>query len=119
MRRSLLASTMSRLDSSVRKNGHCLYMRRSRSMRRARSSGSSPSQARTAEPKPAQPGRAMRLWPHEKAQGMARRGVRGRRPRADVQLRDLADRRRGEEVVGEAGRLVDQLAVGLEALLAQ
>ena len=29
--------------------------------------------ASTAEPKPNQPGRVTRLWPHEKLQGMARR----------------------------------------------
>ena len=40
-------------------------------------------------------------------------GLARRRARADVELGDLADRRGREEVVDEAGRLVDQRAVGL------
>jgi len=51
---SALASTMSILDNSARKNGHSRFMRISRSMR---SPGASLMKASTAEPKPNQPGR--------------------------------------------------------------
>ena len=69
----------------------------------------SPSRSRTSR------GRATRHWPQLKLHGIARRSSIARRrlargrARADVELGDLADRRRAEEVVGEARRLVDQL----------
>ena len=62
----------------------------------------------TAVPKPYQPGKVRRHWPQLKLQGMARRssmrcdGLARRRPRADVEFGDLADRRGAEEVIGEA-----------------
>ena len=72
MRRSLLASTMSMFDSSVRKNGHWRCMRCS-SATRAGAFSPSPMNCSTALPKPHHPGSATRHWPQEKPQGMARR----------------------------------------------
>src|SRR5205823_10763084 len=58
--------------------------------------------------------------PRDRPQVLDRAGGLARgRARADVQLGDLADRRGAEEVVGEAGRAVDELAVGLVARVAE
>ena len=70
--RSLLASTMSMLDSSVLKKGHCAPS--------SAASASAPFVARPSadellhgEPKPNQPGSVRRHWPPAEAPGMARR----------------------------------------------
>ena len=68
----------------------------------------------TAEPKPYHPGRSTRLCAQLKTHGMARRSsmrarrLARRRAAADVELRDLGQRRRRAEVVDEARRLVDE-----------
>src|SRR5579859_580376 len=69
MARSVLDSTMSMLDSRLRKKGHALTMR----CRTAIPSGFSFSHASTAEPKPYQPGSIRRHCDQENTQGMARR----------------------------------------------
>ena len=62
-------------------------------------------------------------WPQEKLHGMARRSSIApcrpprRRSRADIQLGDLGDRRRAEEIVDKARRLVDELPIGRHAAL--
>src|SRR5579863_10256858 len=70
MARLDFASTMSMFDSSVRKNGQCLYMARSRS---SPLSGLSAQKTSTAEPKPYQPGSIRRHCAHENTQGIARK----------------------------------------------
>src|SRR6201996_7335007 len=66
----LLASTMSMLESSMRKNGHSRY----NSFRNGiPCSGFSAIQVSTALPKPYQPGSIRRHCAQENTQGMARR----------------------------------------------
>src|SRR5258706_11464659 len=78
MPRSLFAITMSRFESSARKNGHSRYMRRSSRVLAARRAAEPDSAALTAEPKPYQPGSATRHWPQEKVHGMARKSLMAR-----------------------------------------
>ena len=66
---SLLESTMSMLESAVRKNGQSACMACSV----ARPSGCAASQAFTAAPKPYQPGSITRHCAQLNTQGMARR----------------------------------------------
>src|SRR4051794_24190784 len=61
---------MSMLESSALKKGQSDFIRRSSAIP---SSGASARKLSTAEPKPNQPGRATRLCPQEKLQGMARK----------------------------------------------
>ncbi|MNV75942.1 hypothetical protein D3C71_1692690 [compost metagenome] len=68
-----MASTMSMLDSRVRKNGHWRYIFCSRASWVLGSLPSRFTNASTAEPKPYQPGSVRRHWPQLKPQGMARR----------------------------------------------
>ena len=111
---------MSILESSVRKNGHSRYMRRS-SASRAPSSPVEEARDRRAEAVPARQSET-RLAPGEAPRNgaqildLARRLSRGR-PRADVERGDLGDRRRGEEIIDEARRLVDEAAIGVHAPL--
>ncbi len=107
MPRSVLASTMSRFDSIARKNGQrCVHRPQlvQRALRR------SSSHCDTAPPKPYQPGSIARHWLQLNTHGMARRsssrceGLREGGPAADVEARDLGDRRRRAEVVHEARR---------------
>jgi hypothetical protein len=71
-----------------------------------------------AEPKPHQPGSATRHWPQLKPQGMARRSSIARvalREAGREPMFSSAISRIGvalKKYVGEARRLVDQLAVG-------
>ena len=118
--KSALARTMSRFESNVRKNGQSAFIRCSNARP---SSSCAAMKSRTAEPKPNQPGRLTRDWPHEKTPGdgaqvldppgrFARGGAR-----ADVEFGDLRDRRGGEEVIREARHLVDHGPVGRHAEL--
>ncbi len=114
---SALASTMSMLDNSVRKNGHSTFMRRSSS--RA-SSPPSATNLSTALPKPYQPGNASRAWPHEKLKGwradprcvvspFVKRGA------SRCSIRRFRDRRRGEEEAHEFRIVINQRAIGLRS----
>src|ERR1700729_2450209 len=70
MARLLLESTMSILDSKVRKNGHCRYM----SLNWSRPPfGSALVNSLTAAPKPYQPGSIRRHWAQLNTQGIARK----------------------------------------------
>ena len=114
---SALARTMSMFDKSARKNGHSSFICfRSR----IPSFGEAPVNAFTAEPKPNQPGKAVRDCPQEKLQGMARRSSMrsesrreaGREPifRPEISLIGVA-----AKIFVEPRRFVNQGAVGLHA----
>ena len=110
MSRSVFTSVIETLPRKVRKNGHSAYISCSAvEPRRPR--------AASPDPTPNQPGTIWRDWVQPKTHGIARRSSRpapesGRRagPRADVERAEQVDRRRGEEVLREAG-LLDQPAV--------
>ena len=103
----------------VRKNGHSL-MHALQQRHAAPGACSRNAVDRRAEAEPAgqgdaalAPGKA----PGDGAQVLdAAVGFARGRARADVELRDFGDRRRGEEIVGEARRLVDHRAIGGHAV---
>src|SRR5882724_7220436 len=109
MARSVLASTMSRFDSTERKNGQLRYISRSSSML--------PFQLSAAVPKPYQPGSMSRDWLQLNTHGMARMSstvCKARRgPAADIELRELGDRRRLLPVIDESRR-AHQRSIGVE-----
>ncbi len=106
MPRSLLASTMLRLDSNVWKNGHCLCIFCSNARRSFRSLASLPRKFSIAEPKPHHPGKATRHCPQAEAPrdraqifNCARSLMRGR-TRTNVEISNFTDWRDTKKILG-------------------
>ena len=97
MARSAFAHAISAFESSAEKNGH------SRSISRSSSSPCSSIAASSALPSPNQAGSTIRACVHENTHGIARKSSMSRvclalrRARAELQPRDLVDRRGGVE----------------------
>src|SRR5215510_14554615 len=115
---SVLNSTMSMFDRSVRKNDHRRHISRSNSMPR---SPRRERKASTAVPKPNHPGSMMRASDQLKTHGTQVLNALGCLAVAgaatDVEICDFADRGGGAEEVDKSGGLVNQLAIGTISII--